>query len=101
MHYQCQLVEINLVLEQRVGVSRHLYLEFVLEVLCNFRVLQSVLIGDCFKLRQLLLMMRVEVALILLQEFLSFRVKILEDHIEVEADENGEKNPHKLRFELV
>lgn len=68
MHYQCQLVEIDLVLEQRVGVSRHLYLELVLEVLGNFWVLQSVLVCDCFKLRQLVLMMRVEVALVLLQE---------------------------------
>jgi len=68
VHYQCQLVEIDLVLEQRVGVSRHLYLELVLEVLGNFWVLQSVLVCDCFKLRQLVLMMRVEVALVLLQE---------------------------------
>ena len=72
MHYQCQLVEINLILEQRVGVSRHFYLEFILEVLGNFWILQSVLVSDCLELSQLLLMMRVEVALILLQEKLRF-----------------------------
>ena len=77
-------------------MSRHLYLEFILKVLSNFWILQSVLVSDRFQLCQLLLMMRVEVALILLQEKLSFRVKILEHHIEVKADENGEKYPHKL-----
>lgn len=46
-------------------------------------------------------MVMIKIAFVILQECLRFRVKLFEDHVEVQADENWEKDAHKFRFKLI
>ena len=59
------------------------------------------LISHCLKQGQLVLMVMIKIAFVILQERLCLRVKLFEDHVEVQAHENREKNAHKFRFRLI
>ena len=41
MHDQVQLAKVDLIFQQGIAMSRHLDIEFIFHVLCNFRVFKS------------------------------------------------------------
>ena len=88
MHDQRQLVEVDLILQKRVGVPRHLDEELVLEVFGYLWVLQAMLVSHCLQQRDLLLVMRVKLALVLIKEVACLTEELLEDHVQVQADED-------------
>ena len=101
MHDQCQLVEVYLVLQKRVRVPRHLDKELILKILGDFWIFESMLIGHCLKHGNLFLVIRMKVIFVLIEESARFSVKLFEDHVQVEAQEDRKEHAHELRLELV
>ena len=101
VHDEVELAEVDLVLQQRVGVPRHLDEELVLQILRDFWVLEAMLVTHRLQQRQLSPMVQLKLSLVGLEEGLGFGVKLLEDHVQVEADEDREEDADELRLALV
>ena len=75
-------------------MPRHLDEEFVLEVLGDLWILQTMLVSHCLQQRDLLLVMRVKLTLVLVEEVARLTEEFLEDHVQVQADEDRKENAH-------
>ena len=82
-------------------MTRHLYKELVLEVFGHFGVLETVLIRDGLQQGYLLFVMRMELTFVVIEESVGFREELFQYHVQVEANEDGEKYAHELRLELI
>ena len=82
-------------------MPRHLDEELILEILGDLGVLQAMLVCHCLQQRDLLLVVRVKLALVLVEEVSRLTEELLEDHVQVQADEDGKENAHQLRLKLV
>ena len=81
MHNQGQLVEVHLILQQCVRVSRHLDKELVLEILGDFWIFKPVLVRHSLQQGYLLLMMWMEVAFIFVEECMCLSEELFKDHV--------------------
>ena len=90
MHNERQLIEIDLIFQQGIGVSGPHDKELVHEAFGDFRVFEPVLIRHSFQQCNLLLVMRMELSLVFIEEGPCLREKLFEDHVQVEANEDWE-----------
>ena len=65
MHDKTQLVEVDIILEQSLAMTRHLNEKLVFQVFGHFRVLEAMLVSHCLEQGHFMLVMRVKLRLVL------------------------------------
>jgi len=90
VHDEAELVEVDEELEQSVRWPRHLHEKLILEILGDFRVFETVRVSDGLQYGDFVFVVEMELCFVLVQEGARFRVKLLQHHVEVKADEYGE-----------
>jgi hypothetical protein len=100
VHDQVELVEVDLVFEQRVAVTRNFDVEFGFQVLGHFWVLQSLQIVNSLEYGYISLVVRQKVVFVLHQEVLGLG-HLFEDHVEEKTNKDWKEHFVQLSFDFI